>query len=47
MKEAKAKGNSAEDEVVALIYHWFTVCKPHSDISNVTCTIWKEIAIPA
>jgi len=45
VREAKAKGYSAEDEVIALLYLWFTVCKPHTDISNVTCTFWKETAI--
>ena len=46
MRETKAKGYSAEEKAVALLYLWFTVCKPHIDISNVTCTFWKETAIP-
>jgi hypothetical protein len=46
VRETKAKGYSAEDEVVPLLYLWFTVCEPHTDISNVTCTFWKEITIP-
>lgn len=41
----EAKGYSAEDEAVAILYLWFTVCKPHTDISNVTCTFCKEITI--
>jgi hypothetical protein len=45
VRETKAKGYSDEDKVVALLYLWFTVCRPHTDISNVTCTFWKEIAI--
>jgi len=45
MRETKAKGYSAEDEAAALLYLWFNVCKPHTDVSNVSCTFWKEIAI--